>query len=927
MTQLPKKRMKRILTAMLILALIMGFFRQMSTPAYAAGSAPAMVLGPQVLNRDVNTPNTQVLHFGGCDWYVIAYDGKDGNGPIIYQYPSGYQENLYPEGTVTLLAKGDLGYGAYDKKGFSGGNLYEGSLIQNKLEGEGGILSKFLSGEQEAVLERTLQGGAVNYDDPTTYGANQITGDSVKARLWPLSVSEAASVSGDARASWFFFDWWLRSPGVNSENAAFASGGTADINVVGDKVWNEFFDYRPAFFLNPDAVLFTSSATGGKASGEEGADALLLQTDKTNSNKEWKATVKDSAHAGFAVDTTKTIYNEETGEVNVAYTGAVAEANSYLSAIITDKPITDNNAQILYYGRVAKVSSAEGTATINTAGKMMSEDTLYVFNEQYNEDKLTDFASDPVTFPFLIASTPEISASDITIAEDETISVSIPSDATGTVKMTVTDPTGKDTVYNITITDTMGGKGEITLSGLAPGTYSVKAEYSGDKRYQISSGKTTFNVSLMTPAYTVPKDLAATYGQTLAEVPLPSADNGTWKWMDDSSGVGKAGTNTHKAKFTPTDSEHYRIVENIDVPVAVAKKTVTVSGIKAKDKEIDGTKDAELVYSDVVIKGVLNADKGKLSVRGTGTFEDAKYGINKTVHITDLALGGDAAANYQLASEGQQTVTTASIKDDKHHAWGPWKVTKKPTATSEGERQRVCQNDASHIEKETIPPIGKKPKEPEKPDTPKKDKPVTPEKEEVTPQGVLLTKLAAKGKNGLKLTWKKVKGAEGYDIFFSRCNHGNKKLTCRKIKTVKGNKTFSWTKKGLKKNRSYKAYIRAWVKKGGKKTYIRTSPMVHAFTSGGTKKYTNPKSVTVTKKNITLTAGKTHRIKARVTKLQKNKKLISVSHTNKLRYMSSNKTIATVSKSGRVTAHAKGSCRIYVYAANGVRKTIRVTVK
>ena len=117
------------------------------------------------------------------------------------------------------------------------------------------------------------------------------------------------------------------------------------------------------------------------------------------------------------------------------------------------------------------------------------------------------------------------------------------------------------------------------------------------------------------------------------------------------------------------------------------------------------------------------------------------------------------------------------------------------------------------------------------------------------------------------------------------------------------------------------------MKKGGKKTYIRTSPMVHAFTSGGTKKYTNPKSVTVTKKNITLTAGKTHRIKARVTKLQKNKKLISVSHTNKLRYMSSNKTIATVSKSGRVTAHAKGSCRIYVYAANGVRKTIRVTVK
>ena len=34
---------------------------------------------------------------------------------------------------------------------------------------------------------------------------------------------------------------------------------------------------------------------------------------------------------------------------------------------------------------------------------------------------------------------------------------------------------------------------------------------------------------------------------------------------------------------------------------------------------------------------------------------------------------------------------------------------------------------------------------------------------------------------------------------------------------MKGNKTFKWTKKGLKKGTSYKAYVKAWVTEDGKK--------------------------------------------------------------------------------------------------------------
>ena len=143
--------------------------------------------------------------------------------------------------------------------------------------------------------------------------------------------------------------------------------------------------------------------------------------------------------------------------------------------------------------------------------------------------------------------------------------------------------------------------------------------------------------------------------------------------------------------------------------------------------------------------------------------------------------------------------------------------------------------------------------------------------------------------------------------------------------------TIKWTKKHLKGKKAYKAYVRAWTMKDGKKTYIKTGPTVHAFTSGHTKKYTNAKSVTVRKTNVSLTAGmasnSTYKIKAKVIKLKKGKKLISKRHAPKLRYLSSDKRIATVSKSGKIKAMKEGTCYVYAYAHNGTYKAVKVTVK
>lgn len=255
----------------------------------------------------------------------------------------------------------------------------------------------------------------------------------------------------------------------------------------------------------------------------------------------------------------------------------------------------------------------------------------------------------------------------------------------------------------------------------------------------------------------------------------------------------------------------------------------------------------------------------------------------------------------EFENEAFEIQTRTEDLEALDHDWGAWQVTKNANALSSGIEQRVCANDPSHVQKQVIPATGV--------------------------SGTLMARETTSGSKGLKISWTKIKGAEGYDIFFARCSKNDKKTSCRKIKTIKGNSTFSWTKKGLKKKTAYKVYVKAFAFKDGKKTYIRTSPTMHAFTTGYDKKYTNAKAVKVKKRAVTLRAGGSSAIKASVKKLKSKKKLMIGNHAPKLRYLSSDKKIAVVSSTGKITAKAKGTCIVYVYTHNGISKGIKVTVK
>lgn len=244
------------------------------------------------------------------------------------------------------------------------------------------------------------------------------------------------------------------------------------------------------------------------------------------------------------------------------------------------------------------------------------------------------------------------------------------------------------------------------------------------------------------------------------------------------------------------------------------------------------------------------------------------------------------------------SVCGATSGDPLGHDWGDWQVTKEPAPNKDGVRTRVCKNDSSHVETEKIAASGK-----------------------------LLTKMTTKGKKALVITWTKMNEADGYEVYFTKCNHKSKKNICKKIKTVSAGKALKYTKKKLKKQTSYKAFVMAYKFVDGQKVYMDTSLTVHCYTTKGNKKYTNPKAVKVENAKFVLDKGKTAKIKAAVTKQKNGKKIKLTNHTAKKRYISSNKSIATVNKSGKIKAKAAGSCKVYVIAANGVRKTVKVTVK
>ena len=199
----------------------------------------------------------------------------------------------------------------------------------------------------------------------------------------------------------------------------------------------------------------------------------------------------------------------------------------------------------------------------------------------------------------------------------------------------------ENTDYTVSYTNnTDAGTATVTITGV------------GNYKDSVSEGFTIQQGN--DPTYAVPQNLKATYGQTLAEVNLPTG----WTWDDDSLSVGNAtgdSTRGFKATYTP-ENKNYKTVTGIDVYVKVNKAAGRDLGSSTyKQRFTDGMEQQIALSWEGLPDGqtwsynssVRNEDVDKLNGQHTllATGETLGYTLN-----TNKAKAGDTIVFTLTAS-------------------------------------------------------------------------------------------------------------------------------------------------------------------------------------------------------------------------------------------------------------------------------------
>ncbi len=99
----------------------------------------------------------------------------------------------------------------------------------------------------------------------------------------------------------------------------------------------------------------------------------------------------------------------------------------------------------------------------------------------------------------------------------------------------------------------------------------------------------TGTIAKNAPAYTVPTNLTARYGDRLDSVELPTAADGIWQFADGSAILNQIGSNTVKLYFIPNNDNYSRV--EIDVVILVSKAETDASNGSDESANEDGTED------------------------------------------------------------------------------------------------------------------------------------------------------------------------------------------------------------------------------------------------------------------------------------------------------------------------------------------------
>ena len=164
-------------------------------------------------------------------------------------------------------------------------------------------------------------------------------------------------------------------------------------------------------------------------------------------------------------------------------------------AVITATVTNGATGTVTFFvnGKTHVVDITDSVATLKIADLTTGDYPVFAY---YNGDKYYKTSYNSTTFNVAkLASTTTVNVSDIKVGEDAVISIAVPEITSGVVSVTV-----GDAIYNVAVVD---GKGTLTLSGLASGSYDVVAKFNGDDKYLASEDSAKFNVAKLASTTTV----------------------------------------------------------------------------------------------------------------------------------------------------------------------------------------------------------------------------------------------------------------------------------------------------------------------------------------------------------------------------------------------------------------------------------------
>ena len=277
-------------------------------------------------------------------------------------------------------------------------------------------------------------------------------------------------------------------------------------------------------------------------------------------------------------------------------------------AVITATVTNGATGTVTFFvnGKTYVVDITDSVATLKIADLTTGDYPVFAY---YNGDKYYKTSYNSTTFNVAkLASTTTVNVSDIKVGEDAVISIAVPEITSGVVSVTV-----GDAIYNVAVVD---GKGTLTLSGLASGSYDVVAKFNGDDKYLASEDSAKFNVTKLASTIDIAVDNIKVGENAVISVALP----------EDATGEVIISVNG----------------KNYTVMTKYGMANVTISDLA------NGTYSVDVFY---------NGDDIYAPIKNSTAFTVSKVSdYNMTVDIADIVKGENATITVTIPEDGTGSV-------------------------------------------------------------------------------------------------------------------------------------------------------------------------------------------------------------------------------------------------------------------------------